>query len=139
MRRDVRGLPEEAAVQRLVDALRHHQAYLPPQGVSLLARRLPGPWWSVRHLLRARREVREDLAAPDPQSTQAEAEANDFSRRVGTLASYPELDRLSERSARTFDGMVHVVEIQPWSPEVATRIVSAVAPTKVEVRPRPDP
>jgi hypothetical protein len=57
---------------------------------------------------------------------------------VGTLASYPELDRLSVRSARTLDGMVHVVEIHPWSPEVAKRIVHAVAPTTVEVRPNQD-
>lgn len=138
VRRDVRRLPEEAAVQRLVDALRQHDAYLPPQTVRLLARRMSEPWWSVRHPLRAWRKVREDFAAPDRESAQAQAETDDFSRRVGTLASYPELDHLSVRSARTFDGLVHVVEIHPWSPEVATRIVNAVAPTAVKVRPRID-
>jgi hypothetical protein len=136
VRRDVRGLPEEAAVERLVEALRHHDAYLPPQTVKLLARRMSAPWWSVRHPLRAWREVRQDSRAPDPESAQAQAEADDVSRRVGALASYPELEHLSVRSARTFDGMVHVVEIHPWSPEVATRIVNAVAPTPVNVRPR---
>jgi hypothetical protein len=136
VRRDVRGLPEEAAVERLVEALRQHDAYLPPSSVKLLARQMSAPWWSVRHPLRAWREVRHDFRAPDRESAQAQAEADDLSRRVGTLTSYPELDHLSVRSARTFEGMVHVIEIHPWSPEVATRIVNAVAPTPVDVRPK---
>lgn len=127
---DVHGLPQAEVEERLVSALKRNDSFLSMSSVRVIARDLRDPWWARLHPFKAWRQVRQDFAEPDGDSDRYEAEA----ARLG--AKLDEFQDITSRvSKRTMDGMVHVVTINPWSDELASRIRDAVAPTAVTVRP----
>lgn len=134
VKHEVRGLPHDAAVARLVEAMRQHDVFMPAELVRDVARQLSDPWWHLRHPLRAWREMR--VRRPDTEGARLEAEANELSRRVESVADAAGLDYYSIRSRRTVDGQEHVVLVHPWSASLARRIVDAAAPIPVDVRPQ---
>lgn len=135
---EVRGLPREEAKARLLAALRQHEAFLPMAEVDSLARQLSDPWSPLRHPVRAIRQIRREAREPDPESVRSQAEADDLGTRLEDLHSAEGLETLSISSTRTFDGMVHVVTIHPWSETTAARIRHRAAPIPVTVKGRDD-
>lgn len=133
VRNDVRGLPFDIATARLLDAMRHHDVYMPHDVVRRTARHLSDPWWPIRHPFTAWREARPSMA--DTEGENFKAEADELSRRVDMFADRRELNSLSVQSRRTLDAVTHVVCIDPWSSSMARRIVEVAAPITVDVRP----
>lgn len=132
VRNDVKGLPHDAATERLLDAMRREDVYMPRQVVSGVARGLSDPWWNFRHPFRAWREMRHHEA--DSEGDRMQVEADELSHRISMLADLRSFF-LSIQSRRTIDGQTHVVYIEPWSASMAQRIVDAAAPIPVDVRP----
>jgi hypothetical protein len=128
---DARGLTAELVEARLVAALRERDAFLPMATVRRIARQMSDPWWTVKHPLRAWREARRERQGPDLESARDEAEADELSQRLGGVTGVEVV-----RSAMTFDGMVHVVTIHPWSDEIANRVRALASPVRVTVEPR---
>lgn len=126
---ELRGLPQEEAVNRLVSALRQHDAFMDMREVRVLARDLRDPSWARRHPVRAFRQTRQIFGRWDPESRRLEAEVEELSDRVWMKG----VKCMSSR--RTMDGMVHEVTIDPWSDELANRVREAAAPTAIIVRP----
>jgi hypothetical protein len=126
----LRALPQEQAEQRLVSALRRHDAFLPVAEVRLLARDMRSPWWRRRHPLRALREARRVLDEWDPESERFESEAVQLSLKLEGVDGVTGL-----RSRRTMDGIVHIATIHPWSEELARHVRDLSAPVPVTVRP----
>ncbi|HLN75806.1 MAG TPA: hypothetical protein VK204_02100 [Nocardioidaceae bacterium] len=82
VRREVRGLPLDAATERLTRALRERDVYVPPSQLRSLARHLADPWWLLKHPIRGRRELRLDArAGADPESLRLEREADGVGAR----------------------------------------------------------
>jgi len=127
---DLRGLPQDEAVKRLVSALRRADAFMGMREVRILARDLRDPWWARRHPVRAFLQTREIFRGPDLEGIRGLAESEKVSRRVGQIKGVRGLE-----SRRTMDGMVHTVTIDPWSDELANRVRESAAPTAVNVRP----
>jgi hypothetical protein len=129
VQRDSRGLPVAVVEARLVSALRKRDAFLPIKHVRCLARDMADPWWPVKHPVQAMREVRSHRTSTDPDSTRLEAEADHLEQRFDLV------DQVTEMSSRrTFDGIVHEVTIDPWSPRLAARIHRLASPIRVVVK-----
>jgi hypothetical protein len=127
---EVRGLPQDEAEERLVSALRLHDAFLSRSSVRVLARSMRDPWWVHRHPIKAWRQSRRDFDAPDPESDRCAAETARLSRKLEEISGVT-----TWFSKRTMDGMLHVVTIDPWSDELADQVREVSSPTSVTVVP----
>lgn len=79
---ELRGLAHPTAVERLRDALRRHNAFVPEETVDLLARLMSDPWWPVRHPLQALRPHARRRRAVDVDAERYARQAEEFSARL---------------------------------------------------------
>jgi hypothetical protein len=135
VRSEMRGLPDEVAIERLRQALIGEAAYLSPHTLRTVARSLSDPWWPVRHPLRAWRDAR--TPEPDVEGEILSAEDAALEALFEDVFAH-RLSYISRRSRRTFAGVRHQVTIHPWSESIAREIEDAAAPIRVEVLPARD-
>lgn len=134
---ELRGQPVNVAEQRLVDALRAKDIFLPRGTLRTFAVQLADPWWSLKHPLRARRQFREWARQADPESTAAETEADEVAARIERIVdaegSSPALTEWSFRAQRTFDGMRYELELHPFSAVLADRVRRELDPIPIRI------
>ncbi|HET8603276.1 MAG TPA: hypothetical protein VFM09_05050 [Marmoricola sp.] len=131
---ELRGVPHAKAIERLQDALRRNNAFVPEETVVRLARLMSDPWWPVRHPLQALRP-HAHRGAPHVDDERYARQAEELSIRLERILESEPLDSYAISSRRTVDGMTHVVEIRPWSDPLAERIRAGAAPIAVTVQP----
>jgi hypothetical protein len=140
--RELRGLPQDQAEQRLTEALRQRGLFTPPRELRILAWQMTDPWRGLKHPFRTRREVRRIFNEPDPDSEPALAESDDVSERISRILDALDPDDLAswEFSAEsTFDGPRYELALRPYSDHVAGQIHDALAPIRITIIPGDDP
>ena len=126
----VRGQSDSAARATLTDVLRRHDVFIPPGQLAAIAWLLAHPWQTRLRPFRSWRDVRRLSNQPDRDGKRFQKEADTLSSLMWGI---PEVRETSSR--RSFDGGVHEVRVDPWSPELAAQLQQIAEPIRIIVVP----
>lgn len=134
--RELRGLPQDQAEQRLTERLRQRGLFAPPTELRILASQMTDPWRRLKHPFRTHREARRIFNEPDPAYEHALAEIDVVNERISAILDALDTDALAswEFSAElTFDGPRYELALRPYSNLLAGQIREALAPIRITI------